>query len=149
MLLEWIEADLAAVVGQHIYGVSVGKVGSAKDIQRIDELLSRLEAKVDKTHVGKTRVIPWLETASGIANATEICLASPRLVGVAFGPDDLLTDMGIHAASSEQASPLLEHAKCAMSIAARAAGILALDGPVSSASVRLDTSRLFLSSHNR
>ena len=42
---EWIEDDLAAVVGPHIVGVSVGKVRGADDIGAISQLVGELERR--------------------------------------------------------------------------------------------------------
>ena len=41
---EWIEADLAAVVGPHVFGISVGKVRRAGDIAAISRLIGKLES---------------------------------------------------------------------------------------------------------
>ena len=40
-------------------------------------------------------MIPWLESAKAIIHCYEICLASERLVGIAFGGEDFTHDMGI------------------------------------------------------
>ena len=40
-----LEDDLAAVVGPHIYGVSVGKIYTPQDVQTIADMLARLEQK--------------------------------------------------------------------------------------------------------
>src|SRR5262245_54354586 len=42
---EWIEADLEAVVGREIFGVSVGKVRSAGDISTVSQLIGGLERR--------------------------------------------------------------------------------------------------------
>ena len=120
-----IEDDLAAVVGTLVHGVSVPKVESAEDIERLDGLIAPLEqiAGVDEGAVG---VIPWLETASGVQNAYEICRASARVVAVAFGAEDFARDMRIERTDegSEAAYP-----RSAVCVAARAAGVPALDTP--------------------
>jgi len=61
-----------------------------------------------------------------IVQCYDICSASPRLVGVAFGAEDLTTDMGIERVEddSEVAVP-----RSIMCLAARAADVLALDTP--------------------
>ncbi|KAL6052261.1 CoA ester lyase [Balamuthia mandrillaris] len=133
-----MEEDLRAVIGNHIYGVSIGKVGSADELALIDECLTKLEHEWLQRHndkpIGKTRLVPWLETGNGIANAREICSASCRVVGVAFGADDFLTDMGLQSSSSDDRScaTLLDHARAQIAIAARAASIVALESPVRS-----------------
>ena len=120
-----LEDDLAAVVGPHIYGVSVGKISTPQDVQTISDILARLEQKAD-VPVGHTKLVPWLETAMAMVHAYAICTASPRIVGAAFGAEDFTHDMGIErsADDSEVAIP-----RGLVSIAARAANVLALDTP--------------------
>jgi citrate lyase subunit beta/citryl-CoA lyase len=120
-----LEADLAAVVGPHIYGVSVGKVYTPGDIRAIADLLERLERNAG-VPVGQVKLVPWIETAMAIVHCYEILTASPRVVGAAFGAEDFTNDMAIERAEddSEVAVP-----RSLMCVAARAADVLALDTP--------------------
>ena len=120
-----MEDDLAAVVGPHIFGVSVGKVHSPEDIESISGTLDRLERKAG-LDVGRIRLIPWIETARAIVDAYQVCTASPRIIAVAFGAEDFTNDMGIQRTQdgSEVAYP-----RSAVCVAARAAEVLALDTP--------------------
>ena len=120
-----LEADLAAVVGPHSYGVSVGKISTPRDVEIISDTLTRLELKAGLP-VGHTKLVLWIETAMAIVHAYEICVASPRIVGVAFGAEDFTNDMGIERTDddSEVAMP-----RSLMCVAARAANVLALDTP--------------------
>ena len=120
-----MEADLDAVVGPHIYGVSVGKVGSARDVGRIAAAIDECEAKAG-LDAGTLKLVLWLETALAIVHAYEICAASPRTVAVAFGAEDFTNDMGIER--TEAASEVL-FPRSAVTVAARAAGVLAIDTP--------------------
>src|SRR5690349_8413092 len=122
---EWIEADLAAVVGPHVYGISVGKVRRAGDIAAISALIGKLESRAG-LKVGTVQLIPWIETAEAIVNVAEICRASARIVGVAFGGEDFTNDMGVERLEDE--SQIL-YARQALCVAARAARVLALDTP--------------------
>ena len=72
----WLEDDLAAVVGPHIYGVSVGKIYTPQDVQTISDILARLEQKAG-VPIGHTKLVLWLETAMAIVHAYAICAASP------------------------------------------------------------------------
>lgn len=125
-----MEDDLQAVIAQGdlIFGVSVGKVGSAEDMRRIDEIVSALESK-NGIRAGKIHIVPWLETAAGVVNAREICKSSSRIIGVAYGGDDFLTDMGVQGASDQSPSGLVTYARSAISVAARAANVLSLETP--------------------
>lgn len=122
---EWIEADLAAVVGPHIYGISVGKVEIPDDIAAISDLITELELKAGIV-AGTLKVIPWLESAKAIVHCYEICSSSQRIVGVAFGGEDFTHDMGIERLEDESEVAYPRNVLC---IAARAANIAALDTP--------------------
>lgn len=122
---EWIEADLAAVVGPHVFGVSVGKVRRAGDIAAISRLMSGLESRAGLS-VGTLHLVPWIETAEAIVNAAEICRASERIAAVAFGGEDFTNDMGVERLEDEAQ---IAYARQSLCVAARAAHVLALDTP--------------------
>src|SRR5687767_4513230 len=122
---EWIEADLAAVVGSQILGISVGKVRNAGDISAVSQLLGNLERRA-ALPVGSLRLLPWIETAEAIVNVNAICRASERIVAVAFGGEDFTNDMGMERLEDESQ---IGYARQALTVAARAAHVLALDTP--------------------
>jgi len=119
------EADLEAVVGPHTVGVSVGKVGTVQDVQNISAAMVSLERK-SGIEPGATRLVLWLESALAIVNAYAICAASPRILGVAFGAEDFTNDMEIQRQPDDSE---VVHARSVVAIAARAAGVLAVDTP--------------------
>jgi citrate lyase subunit beta/citryl-CoA lyase len=121
----WTEADLAAVVGPSIFGISIGKVRDAGDLSAISQLIAKLERKAGVA-MGTLRLIPWIETAEAIVNASAICRASERIVAVAFGGEDFTNDLGIERLEDESQ---LAYARQALCVAARAAHVLALDTP--------------------
>ena len=120
-----LEDDLAGVVGPYMYGVSVGKIGSADDIASISSVLASLERKAG-VEEGRVRLVPWIETAIGVINAYQICASSPRIVAVGFGAEDFTNDMAIPR--SEDGSEV-DYPRRVVCVAARAAGVLALDTP--------------------
>src|SRR5262245_56005378 len=122
---EWLEADLQAVVGPHVFGISVGKVRRAGDIAAISRIIGKLEARAGLT-VGTLHLLPWIETAEAIVNVTEICRASERIAAVAFGGEDFTNDMGMERLEDESQ---IAYARQALCVAARAAHVLALDTP--------------------
>jgi citrate lyase subunit beta / citryl-CoA lyase len=119
-----LEEDLTAVVGPYIYGVSVGKIQTTQDIADISESIARLEEKAG-VPVGQTRLVPWIETARAIVHCYDI-LAMPRVVGAAFGAEDLTHDMGIERTEDDSEVAVARSITC---LAARAAEVLALDTP--------------------
>ena len=130
--------DLAAVVGGHIVGISIGKIRMADDIAEVAGMLSELEVERG-IEVGGIGILPWLETASAIVNAFEICKASERVRWVAFGAEDFSADMGISRSVDvaggysgvldEYGEASLLYARSAVAVAARAAEVQALDTP--------------------
>ena len=120
-----LEEDLAAVVGPHTFGVSVGKIYKAEDVETISAILDGLEEKAGLAK-GHTKLLPWIETAMAIVHCYEICSSSPRIAGVSLGAEDLTNDMGIERTKddSEIAFP-----RSVIGVSARAAGVLALDTP--------------------
>jgi citrate lyase beta subunit len=67
--------------------IMIPKVEGPEDIHYVDRLLAQLEAKVGLSEPLMIHAI--LETARGVANVEEICLASPRMQGLSLGPADL------------------------------------------------------------
>jgi citrate lyase subunit beta/citryl-CoA lyase len=120
-----MEDDLAAVVGPHVHGISVGKVQNANDIRAISELLRKLEIRAG-VKPRSIRLLPWIESAAGVVQSAQICRASTRVVAVAFGAEDFTNDMGIERLEDESQ---LAYARSAVCVGARAAGVLALDTP--------------------
>lgn len=123
----WIEEDLGSVVGPDIDGVSVGKIRTARDIRVVSDLITELESK-QHMPAGRISLIPWIETAQAVMHCYEICTASPRIVAVGFGAEDFTHDMEIERVGDESESDLA-FARNTVCIAARAAGVLALDTP--------------------
>ena len=120
-----IQDDLLAIVGPYIDGVTVGKVESREEVLEICSILAATEKHVGVSE-GTTRLIPWIETARGVANALAICQSSDRIFALAFGADDYALDMGI--IRSEEGSELI-YARSVIVTAARVGGLIALDTP--------------------
>ena len=121
----WTGDDLAAVVGPHIHGISVGKVHVPDDIHQLSELLDDLENQAG-LETGRIKLFLWLESAKAMVHCYQICSASPRIQGVAFGGEDFTHDMGIERLEDESEVAVARNLLC---IAARAAEVQALDTP--------------------
>lgn len=117
--------DMTTVVCPDIYGISVGKVGTSDDVEWVCKTLSGLE-RANGMSVGTLKLVLWIETALGIVNCFDICAASDRIEAVAFGAEDFTHDMAIERREDDNN---VAHARNTLCIAARAAGILALDTP--------------------
>lgn len=121
----WLEQDLQAVVGPHIYGVSVGKIRTPEDVIIISQYLDSLELSAG-LEVGATRLVLWIETALAVVHCYEICVSSPRIAAVAFGAEDFTLDMAIERGTDDSEVLVARQLLC---IAARAANVQALDTP--------------------
>ena len=117
--------DLEAVIIPGINGISQPKPFTGQDILKVAEILTRLE-KERGIAEGHLRLLPWIETAKGIINVYEIASASPRVIGVIFGANDLVLETGM--IRSEEGSEIL-YPRTKIVIAARAAGVSAIDTP--------------------
>lgn len=120
---EFWRDDLAAVVPYGIHGVRVPKVETPQALADIDDELSALESAAS-VPVGATKVFCLLETALGIWNAYDIARASPRVTAIIPGGEDLAADL---RTSRSKEGTELEWARRMMIVAARAAGVDALD----------------------
>lgn len=119
------EDDLDAVVGPHVHGISIGKVDTAEDLRHVDDLLSGLEQARGLAR-GHVKIVVWIETALGIVHCYDICCASPRLIGAAFGAEDFTNDMQIPRSQDDRE---VAYARNVLCTAARAARVPALDTP--------------------
>ena len=120
-----LEDDLAAVMGTDIFGVSVGKIDNPQIASEVAGLIDRAEdaAGIER---GSVRLVPWIESAEAIVKVYDICRASDRIVAVALGAEDFTNDMEIRRTDGDAE---LAYARSAIAVAARAAGVLALDTP--------------------
>lgn len=89
----WVLDDLITLVteiGDKLDVIMIPKVEGAEDIHYVDRLIAQLEARAGIKRPIQLHAI--LETARGVANVEEICLASPRMQGLSLGPADLAAD---------------------------------------------------------
>ena len=117
--------ELSAIVSPELAGISIGKGETAWELEQVDRLLVPLEASAGVTP-GSIKVIPWIETAMAIVHVFEMARASQRIPGIAFGAEDYTNDMGI---VRNDFGEECYYARSAVAVAARAAGVAALDGP--------------------
>lgn len=117
--------DLEAIVWEGLHGVTLAKTGHPDDVQRLDWKLEELERRRG-LEVGSVKISMLLETAKGIMNAYECCMASKRNVNAIFGAVDYCRDMRVKL-TSEAVEQTWGRAK--VGVACRAAGIVAIDAP--------------------
>ncbi|MHA6626157.1 HpcH/HpaI aldolase/citrate lyase family protein [Pseudonocardia sichuanensis] len=120
--------DMATVAAllPRLAGVLLPKVEDARAVQRLDELLTGLEAAAGRP-VGATAVLPIVETARGVLAAPAVAAAGPRVATLLFGTLDLASDLGV--TPTVEGRELL-HARSQVVLATAAAGLPGpLDGP--------------------
>ena len=117
--------ELRAVIGPHLYGISVGKVESAWEIREYDRMASIAEGNSGLAP-GILKLLPWVENSRAVMKAADIGAASDRIVGLAFGAEDYTDDMGIQRSDTGEEVYV---PRSLVSIASRAAGVSALDSP--------------------
>lgn len=120
-----LEDDLLAVVRPGLDGIVLSKAHTAETVRRADHYLTILERQ-QGMETGTVGIIPLLESAAGILNSREISAASPRLVGLSLGAEDLAVDMGLQR--SEEAREI-EWPRAQLATAAAAADLVAIDTP--------------------
>lgn len=99
------------------------KVRSAREIIAVDYLLQRREEELGLA-MGTIKVAPMIETGPALENLREVLSASPRVVGLHLGVEDLSVDLGIVRTDS---SFELEHIKSRVVVTAHTLGIYAYD----------------------
>ena len=122
----WCHLDLAALAGSGRAALTavVPKVEHPHDLAFADRLLEGAEAAAGRRR--PVRLLALIETAAGLAAAAEIARASARLDGLILGYADLAASLGRPGGGGPHD---WRFAQDALLVAARAAGIQAIDGP--------------------
>lgn len=74
-------------------GFMYPKAKRGEDIYFFDKLLETIEYEKG-LEAGTFKIIPLIETASAVMNVQEICSASKRVIAIAYGSEDFITDLG-------------------------------------------------------
>ncbi len=90
---EFEAEDLDAILVPGLDGVMIPKAETAEGIQRIDQMVTRLE-KERGFPAGKVYFDLIVETALGIVDIDKVARSSPRIVQMNIGQGDLSIDMG-------------------------------------------------------
>lgn len=103
--------------------IRLPKAETGQDIKIIDEIIGEAEAKYGFA-AGSIGMMAAIETAKGLMHAYEIATASPRMVALAIGGEDFVADL---KTSRSREGWELFVARSQLLLAARAAGIQAID----------------------
>src|SRR5580700_9090400 len=131
---QWAHRDVLDVVsGGRVDAVILPKVTSPDHVVWLDLLLGQVEREAGLP-AARTGIEAQIEDARGLAAVDAIAAASPRLEALVFGPADFMASVGIRSldvggqpegyVGGDAYHPLMR-----ILVAARAHGILAIDGP--------------------
>lgn len=117
------DQDIEAMVLAGVDVIRLPKTETAQDIIEVDQVITSVE-ETYQIPMGTTKMMAAIESAEGVLNAREIAKASKRLVGIALGAEDYVTNMKTQRYPDGQE---LSFARNMILHSARAAGIAAID----------------------
>lgn len=118
----WVD-DLHAVIPACPDGIVIPKIESADEVQMVSEMVGELETQ-NGLIAGGISIMVIIESAVGVVNLSQIASSSSRLVGLIFGAEDLVADLG--ALRTESANEVL-YARSAVVLYAAAYKLQAID----------------------
>ena len=132
---EFAYQDIISIVeeaGEYLDILIVPKVKRARDVWWVDVLLTQIEKRLRRPRRVGLEVL--IEEVEAMLNVEEIARASARLEAIIFGHIDYSASQGIDPALAGNdldtyPGDLWHYARQRVTIAARAAGIDAIDGP--------------------
>ncbi len=134
---EWAFRDVIEVVersGARLDAIVLPKVSQPGHVTWLDLLLGQVE-RAAGLPPGGIAVEAQIEDAAGLAAADQIAAASPRLAALIFGPADFMASLGMRSlrigAQPDEyiGGDAFHYALMRILVAARAAGLQAIDGP--------------------
>ena len=130
----WCYEDIITLVekaGENIDTIMLPKPLCASDVRFADTLLSQLEMKLGLTRRIGLEVL--IEEVQAMQNITEIATSCDRLEAMIFGMGDYAASQGLVmeniGLSETYSGDIFHYPRYHMTIAARAAGLDAVDGP--------------------
>jgi citrate lyase subunit beta / citryl-CoA lyase len=119
--------------GERIDAIMLPKVRTPGDVEMTDKLLTQIELAMGY-EVGRIGIEAQIEDATGLIACEAIATASPRMETLIFGPGDYSAAIGIPVTTIGGApdgypGDHLNYLYSRLVVAARAAGIQAIDGP--------------------
>jgi len=120
-----LKGDLEAIVQPGLNGIVIPKTETPDDPIRADRLLTELE-KNRGMAIGTVKLQLLIESARGVLAAYECGKASSRVNSLVFGAVDYTRDMRVKLTGTGEE---VQYSRSAVAVAARAAGIVAIDPP--------------------
>src|SRR4051794_16320917 len=125
--------DVVEQAGTKLDAIMVPKVRTPGDVEMTDKLLSQIEM-ASGLPLGRIGIEAQIEDATGLLACEAIATASPRMESLIFGPGDFSAAVGIPITTiggtpAGYPGDHLNYVYSRLVVAARAAGIQAIDGP--------------------
>lgn len=125
--------DVVEQAGARLDAIMLPKVRTPGDVEMTDKLLTQIEL-AKGLHQGGIGIEAQIEDATGLLACEAIAAASPRMETLIFGPGDYSASVGIPVttiggAPEHYPGDHLNYVFSRLVVAARAAGIQAIDGP--------------------
>jgi citrate lyase subunit beta/citryl-CoA lyase len=136
-LSRWAHKDVIEVVeraGARIDSIVLPKVSAPAHVIWLDLLLGQVERQAGLPP-GQIAIEAQIEDAAGLVAVEQIATASPRLAALIFGPADFMASVGMRSLSigarpaGYTAGDAFGYIHLRLLMAARAAGLQAIDGP--------------------
>lgn len=115
--------DIHAVVSAGADVIRLPKTETPQNIKDVEEIIDSAECQYNRP-AGSTKMMAAVESPLGVMNAYAIATASPRIIGIAIGAEDFVTNM--YTKRSDEGAELMV-ARSQILMAARAAKIYAID----------------------
>lgn len=131
---DWWGDDLEEVITgapEAVDVVIVPKAKRAQDVLAVAQVLDELEARA-RRKAPKIALEVLIEEAEGLVNVEHIAVSTPRLEALIFGPGDFSASQGVRwniAREADHPGDIWAYHRSRIVVAARAAGIEAIDGP--------------------
>lgn len=138
--MKWCHDDILEVVtgaGANIDVIIIPKIKGPREVWFVDDMLTQLETKLG-LEVGRIGIEVLIEEVEALASVHQIAACSPRLEAMILGVGDLSASQGMrlgHIGVTDgddlvkYPGDVWHYARNQMIVAARCAGIDAIDGP--------------------
>ncbi len=114
--------DVEAVVKAGVQVIRMPKTETADEVRELEAEIVKVENEIGC--LGRTKIMAAIESAEGICNAFAIAKASKRMMGIALGAEDYCASLKTQRTPGGDE---LLYARQTIVVAARAAGVYALD----------------------
>ena len=114
--------DLGFVIPHQVNLILIPKCESADSVRKVDDEIAKLKKRCSLNN--NIFLMPVIESALGVENSFDIARSSENVVAIALGLEDYTADLGVPRSVEGKES---FYARTRLVVAARAAGIQAID----------------------